>query len=107
MDMSMKAFRHLGLGVVIYLLVTGSAFAGSAKIYAAEPEAVDPTAIRTVRVLSPEVSRSLKLTPLPTSRPIPLIVGTYWNCAVNAQDFEICRIKLVVCTDNQELCTEL
>ena len=63
--------------------------------------------IPSVSILPPEISKSLKIARIPTNRPIPLIVGTYWNCAVNAQDFEICRFKIVVCTDDQSLCTQV
>jgi hypothetical protein len=61
---------------------------------------------RNVRALTPEVSRALKLarTPLP---PSPLIVGTYWSCSTHSSGFEICRIKLVVCTDDQQSCVEV
>lgn len=61
---------------------------------------------RDIRVLPPEVSRALKLarTPLP---PSPLIVGTYWACSTHSSGHEICRIKLVVCTDDQKYCVEV
>lgn len=61
---------------------------------------------RSVRALPPEVSRSLKIarTPMP---PSPLIVGTYWSCSNHSSGFEICRIKLVVCTDDQSSCVEV
>lgn len=60
-----------------------------------------------ITFLSREVSRSLKITPIPTSKPIPLIVGTYWNCHTNSQNFEICRIKVVVCEDDQSFCVDV
>lgn len=72
----------------------------------AEPEADAGTvATRDVRVLPPDVSRKLKIarTPLP---PSPIIVGTYWSCS-NHNDHDICRIKLVVCTDDQSQCVEV
>jgi hypothetical protein len=61
---------------------------------------------RNVRALTPEVSRALKLarTPMP---PSPLIVGTYWACNTHSSGHEICRIKLVVCTDDQQYCVEV
>jgi hypothetical protein len=61
---------------------------------------------RSVRALSPEVSRALKLarTPMP---PSPLIVGTYWVCNTHSSGHDICRIKLVVCTDDQQYCVEV
>jgi hypothetical protein len=61
---------------------------------------------RDVRALPPEVSRSLKIarTPMP---PSPLIVGTYWSCHKHDSGFDICRIKLVVCTDDQQYCVEV
>ena len=67
----------------------------------------DATSLTTVRVLPRSLSESLKLTPVPTSDPVPFIVGTYWSCSENAQNMEICRITLVVCTDDQSLCVEL
>ncbi len=63
--------------------------------------------IPNITFLSREMSQSLKITPIPTSEPIPLVMGTYWNCSVNAQDFEICRIKIVVCEDDQSFCVEV
>ncbi len=61
---------------------------------------------RDVRALTPEVSRALKIarTPLP---PSPLIVGTYWSCKTHGSGFEVCRIKLVVCTNDQQYCVEV
>ena len=61
---------------------------------------------RDVRALTPEVSSKLKIarTPMP---PSPLIVGTYWACSTHSSGHEICRIKLVVCTDDQQYCVEV
>ena len=72
----------------------------------AEPDADAGTvATRDVRVLPFDVSRKLKIarTPLP---PSALIVGTYWSCS-NHNGHDICRIKLVVCTDDQSQCVEV
>jgi len=72
----------------------------------AEPEAdIGTVATRDVRVLPFDASRKLKIarTPLP---PSPLIVGTYWSCS-DHNGHEICRIKLVVCTDDQSQCVEV
>jgi len=33
-------------------------------------------------------------------------VGTYWSCS-DHNGHEICRIKLVVCTDDQSQCVEV
>ena len=72
----------------------------------AEPAADAGTVItRDVRVLPFDVSRKLKIARTPTP-PSPLIVGTYWSCSVQ-NDHEICRIKLVVCTDDQSQCVEV
>lgn len=95
----MRTLGLFRLAALLSLVVTGSALA---KDPDGPPRALDPTAIGTIQVLPPEVSRSLEIARVPTSRPIPLIVGTYWNCAVNAQDFEICRLKLVVCDDDED-----
>jgi len=64
-------------------------------------------AMPNITFLSREMSKSLKITPIPTLEPISLLVGTYWNCRVNAQDFEICRIKIVVCEDDQSFCVDV
>jgi hypothetical protein len=72
----------------------------------AEPEGdVGTVATRDIRVLPFDVSRKLKIarTPLP---PVPLIVGTYWSCS-NHNGHDLCRIKLVVCTDDQSQCVEV
>ncbi len=62
----------------------------------------------TVTVLPPRVTKSLKLTPVPTSEPIPLVAATYWICAPNGHGFETCRIKLVVCpTDTSDGCFQI
>lgn len=60
-----------------------------------------------VTFLSREVAKSLDITPIPASEPVPLIVGTYWSCHINAYDLEICRIKLVVCNDDQTFCVDV
>jgi len=59
------------------------------------------------QMLPPEVSRSLKISRLPTDKPMPLIIGTYWDCAINSQGFEICNTLIVVCDDDQEFCTTI
>lgn len=61
---------------------------------------------RSVRALTPEVSRALKLarTPVQTTG---LLIGSYWSCSTNSNGHEICRIKLVVCTDDQSYCVEV
>jgi hypothetical protein len=72
----------------------------------AEPEGDVGTVItRDVRVLPPDVSRKLKIarTPLP---PSAIIEGTYWSCTIH-DDRDICKIKLVVCTDDQSQCVEV
>ena len=72
----------------------------------AEP-AVDTEEVltREVRVLPFDVSRKLKITRTPTP-PSAIIVGTYWSCTLH-DDREICKIKLVVCTDDQSQCVEV
>ena len=81
----------------------------SAPVFAqvvAESDADTGTVItRDVRVLPPDVSMKLRIarTPLP---PSPLIVGTYWSCS-DHNGHELCRIKLVVCTNDQSQCVEV
>lgn len=66
-----------------------------------------PVVTRAVRVLPYDVSRSLKITRTPTSRPTPFIIGVYWNCHDAGNDFNVCRLVTVVCTDDQSWCVEL
>ena len=81
----------------------------SAPVFAqvvAEPDADAGAVIsRNVRVLPPDVSRKLKIARMPTP-PLPLLVGHYWTCTIN-DDREICKITLVVCTDDQSQCVEV
>jgi hypothetical protein len=60
---------------------------------------------RDVRVLPFDVSRKLKIARIPTP-PSALIVGNYWSCTIH-DDREICKITLVVCTDDQSQCVEV
>jgi hypothetical protein len=94
--------KLLNLGVLVAFGLTASA----SVLAQATEEADAATVTRNVRVLSPEVSRSLKLARTPTA-PTPLIVGTYWSCKQHSSGFDICRIKLVVCTDGQQYCVEI
>jgi hypothetical protein len=82
-------------------------FTTSVAALAQTPEELEADTVitRDVRALTPEVSRALKITrtPLP---PSPLLVGTYWSCSKH-NGFDICRIKLVVCTTDQTYCVEI
>jgi hypothetical protein len=92
-----SALAALGLGLTACMPALAQTF----------EEREDGTVIsRDVRALTPEVSRNLKLarTPMP---PSPLIVGTYWSCRKHSSGHEICRIKLVVCTEDQQNCVEV
>ena len=91
------------------LLLTGGTASAADKDKYRRHDAVPTRAdsIPSIAFLPRDVSKSLKITTVPTSRPVPLIVGTYWNCRENAQDVEICRIKIVVCTDDQSFCTQV
>ena len=62
---------------------------------------------RTVRLLPRSVSQSLKILKVPTPEPIPLIVGTHWQCFDAPGDFEVCEPVLVVCTNDQSFCTQV
>jgi hypothetical protein len=64
------------------------------------------TPIRTVRILPQAVSEALKIDRVPTSEPIPMIIGTYWKCITNVHGFDQCDQVFVVCTDDQSFCTE-
>ena len=94
--------KLLNLGVLVAL---GCAASVSALAQTVD-EADASTVTRNVRVLSPEASRALKLARTPTP-PTPLIVGTYWSCKTHSSGFDVCRIKLVVCTDGQQYCVEI
>ena len=65
-----------------------------------------PITSRTIRVLPPDVSRSLVITRMPTSQPVPFLVGVYWNCSDGGNGFELCRLVTVVCTPDQSQCAE-
>jgi hypothetical protein len=66
-----------------------------------------PVAVRTVKVLPPDVSRNLKLTRMPTTHTVPLIVGHYWSCHDSGYGTDLCRLVMVVCTNDQSTCFEL
>src|ERR1044072_9191260 len=84
------------------LVATDPVLAQVAAEQAADTGAVIP---REVRVLPFDVSRKLKIARTPTP-PSAIIVGTYWSCTLH-DDREICKIKLVVCTDDQSQCVEV
>ena len=93
----MNTLHRFGALSVIALLTSAPTFAG--------PE-TGTVVSRDVRVLPPETSRSLKIARTPLPPAVPIIVGTYWSCTMNS-GFETCRIKLVVCTDDQSQCVEV
>jgi len=66
-----------------------------------------PVASHTVKVLPPDVSRALQIMRMPTSQPVPMLVGVYWNCGDAGNGFELCRIVIVVCTQDQSQCVEV
>jgi hypothetical protein len=82
--------------------VTGSSFADGIK-----PADLEAAAKSTVVVLPRDESRSLKITEIPTSRPIPLIIGNIWTCHKGAGNHEFCRLTLVVCTNDQSSCATI
>ena len=90
------------------IILGGKVIAADKGKYGKE-EIVPVNAVSTpiVRFLPGKISKSLKISRVPTSEPIPLIVGTYWNCDINSQGFEICDTLTVVCTDDQSFCTEI
>jgi hypothetical protein len=97
----MNTFLKSGALAVFGLMASASALAQTLE----EREA-GTVITRDVRALTPEVSRALKLarTPMP---PSPLIVGTYWACSTHSSGHTTCKIKLVVCTDDQQYCVEV
>ena len=74
--------------------------------------ATDPTDGLSFRVLVPEEVKRLEITPAPTDPGVPLIIGTFWRCEsvqpnpFTDETFDICRLKLVVCTDEGDFCVE-
>lgn len=98
----MKLLRNLlCLVSVLFLVMTSPALAQTTR-GSLDNLAMSPT----IKVLSKEVSRSLRITRIPTSKPTPLIVGNYWNCREQSS-FEICRLTVVVCTNDQDTCVEI
>jgi hypothetical protein len=98
----MKNFSRLSLVTALSLLVAGPALGEPSK-----NNSVGVKETRTITVLPVDISRSLKITPIPTSQPIPLLIGTYWDCSDTPAGLEHCRLTLVVCTNDQSICTEL
>lgn len=94
--------------IAIMVLLNGNAIAAVEVGLGKQSDVIMKTdTMPVITFLSREMSRSLKITPITTLEPIPLLVGTYWNCRVNAQNFEICRIKIVVCEDDQSFCVDV
>jgi hypothetical protein len=58
-------------------------------------------------ILPRNEARSLKITEIPTSRPIPLIIGNVWTCHKGSGGHEFCRLTLVVCTNDQSFCATI
>lgn len=103
----MKTLKTLILVTVLTAFMTTSGIAGDSKSYQkANPSTVYFNPTKSFKILSPEVSKSLKLTRIPTSKPIPLIIGHYWRCITHFGEFETCEPVLVVCTNDQSFCTE-
>lgn len=95
----MKMNPFLAALVASTLSIAGPAPAQTTSVV---PKA--PVATRTIKVLPPTLSRSLAITRMPTSEPVPLLVGVYWSCDYGAVE---CRLVLVVCTDDQSQCVEV
>ena len=103
---TMKILLAVCLGIVV--LLTSSVVAGGKKKGdAANGAPIAAGSLPNVTFLPREISKSLDITSVPTPEPIPLIVGSYWRCTKTDQDFEICRFRIVVCTDDQSFCTEI
>lgn len=66
-----------------------------------------PVPTRTVKLLPPDVSRSLQLLRMPGTPTTPLLVGVYWNCQESSIGTDFCRLVTVVCTQDQSLCAEV
>lgn len=102
--------KYVLRGMTSAVLVAASVLAGVSHAaddfaYAAAEDLL-PDVKQSVKILPSDVSRQLKIQRIPTSEPVPLLIGTYWSCHYE-HDFEICRFKLVVCTNDQTFCTEV
>ncbi len=58
-----------------------------------------------ITILPREISKTLQIYEIPTSQPIPLIIGSHWTCIINEHGFEDCNQVLTICTDDQSFCT--
>ena len=85
------------------LSIAGPSVAQTATLASKTP----PVASHTVKVLPPDVSRALQIMRMPTSQPVPLLVGVYWNCTDAGHGFDLCRLVTVVCTQDQSQCAEV
>ena len=97
-----KSLIALCAGAAFMLASMCSSLADSAK-----QADLDAVANNTIVVLPREESQSLKITEIPTSQPIPLIVGNIWTCHKGAGNHEFCRLTLVVCTNDQSFCINI
>lgn len=86
------------------LVASTLSIAGPVLAQTTSVTAKGPVATRMIKVLPPDVSRSLVITRMPTSHPVPLLVGVYWSCDYGAVD---CRLVLVVCNEDQSRCVEV
>ena len=104
----MKTLKIFTLFLVLIAFMVSFAISGDSESYkVVNPSIGDFNHIKSIRILAPEVSQSLKLTRVPTSKPIPLIIGHYWRCITYFEKFESCEQVLVVCTNDQKFCTEI
>jgi len=107
--------RHFGQDVIMtksrIALYAGAAFisASMCSSFADSAKQADPDGVAkdTIVVLPRDESQSLKITEIPTSQPIPLIVGNTWTCHKGAGNHEFCRLTLVVCTNDQSFCINI
>lgn len=99
----MNAGKLVCLASLLCALASASALGQSG---AAPPAPVDASLTQSVRIIPPKVARSLKIARIPGGGGVPLVVGTYWSCFMDS-GFEICRIKLVVCTNDQSYCVQV
>ncbi|MFV0474808.1 MAG: hypothetical protein ACK5MQ_11475 [Pikeienuella sp.] len=60
-----------------------------------------------LRILPEEVGKSLKILPLPTTQPVPAIIGSYWRCVQAPGGFDLCEPVIVFCTNDQSFCVEI
>lgn len=102
--------RTTAFAALAALSITGFIpFVGAPPAGAQEGDGTEEaTRVPSVRVLPPEIVRTLEISRIPTGRQTRMIVGGHWSCQNHSSGFEICRFKIVVCDDEDPgFCVEI